>query len=77
MGLLFIPQMIYEHGEPWWNYTDKGKQKNSKKNLSQCHFTHHKSPTWTDPVMNLGLQRERLATNPLSHSTAQTCLHNI
>jgi hypothetical protein len=25
-GLLFISQMIYEHGEPWWNYvTDRGK----------------------------------------------------
>jgi hypothetical protein len=19
MSLLFIPQVIYEHGEPWWN----------------------------------------------------------
>jgi hypothetical protein len=19
MGLLFIPQLIYEYGEPWWN----------------------------------------------------------
>jgi hypothetical protein len=25
MGLLFIPQMIYEHGEPWWNDIDRGK----------------------------------------------------
>jgi hypothetical protein len=25
MGLLFIPQVTYEHGEPWWNKTDKGK----------------------------------------------------
>jgi hypothetical protein len=23
MGLLFIPQVIYEHGESWWNYIDK------------------------------------------------------
>jgi hypothetical protein len=23
--------------------TDRGKPKNSKKNLSQCHFAHHKS----------------------------------
>jgi hypothetical protein len=21
----FIPQMIYEHGEPWWNDTGRGK----------------------------------------------------
>jgi hypothetical protein len=25
MGLLSIPQVIYEHGKPWWNYTDRGK----------------------------------------------------
>jgi hypothetical protein len=24
-GLLFIPQVIYEHGEPWWNDNDRGK----------------------------------------------------
>jgi hypothetical protein len=24
-GLLFIPQMICEHGEPWWNNIDRGK----------------------------------------------------
>jgi hypothetical protein len=25
MGLLFIPQMTEEHGEPWWNDVNKGK----------------------------------------------------
>jgi hypothetical protein len=24
-GLLFIPQVIYEHGEPWWNDIDMEK----------------------------------------------------
>jgi hypothetical protein len=24
-GLLFIPQVIYEHGEPWWNGINRGK----------------------------------------------------
>jgi len=24
-AILFISQVIYEHGEPWWNYIDKGK----------------------------------------------------
>jgi hypothetical protein len=24
-GLLFIPQVIYEHEEPWWNYINRGK----------------------------------------------------
>jgi hypothetical protein len=23
MGLLFIPQVIYEHGEPWWNHIER------------------------------------------------------
>jgi hypothetical protein len=42
MGLLFIPQLIYEYGETQWNDTD-GKLKNSEKNLSQYHFVNHKS----------------------------------
>jgi hypothetical protein len=25
MGLLFIPQIIYENGEQWWNNIDWGK----------------------------------------------------
>jgi hypothetical protein len=25
MSLLFISQAIYEHGEPWWNDTNRGK----------------------------------------------------
>jgi hypothetical protein len=28
--------------DPWWNDNDRGKQKKSRKNLSQCHFVHHK-----------------------------------
>jgi hypothetical protein len=24
-GLLFIPQVIYKHGEEWWNDIDRGK----------------------------------------------------
>jgi hypothetical protein len=43
MGLLFIPQIIYESGEPWWNDIDKGKLNNSETNLFQCHFVHHKA----------------------------------
>jgi hypothetical protein len=49
VGLLFIPQMICERGEPRWNDIDRGQPKNSEINLSQCHFVHHKTthgPTW-------------------------------
>jgi hypothetical protein len=30
------------------------------------------NPTWTDPGLNPGLRGERLATNRLSHGTANT-----
>jgi hypothetical protein len=33
----------YEFGERRWNDIDRGKSKNWEKNLSQCHFVHHKS----------------------------------
>jgi hypothetical protein len=42
-GQLFIPHVMYENGEPWWNDIDRGKSKNSERNLSQCHSVHHKS----------------------------------
>ena len=29
--------------EHWWNDIDRGKQKCWERNLSQCHFVHHKS----------------------------------
>jgi hypothetical protein len=32
-----------DDGEARWNDTNKWKSKNSKENLSQCHFVHHKS----------------------------------
>jgi hypothetical protein len=38
----FNPQ-IYEYEEPRWNDIDRGKSKNSEKNLSQCHSVRHKS----------------------------------
>jgi hypothetical protein len=40
MGLLFIPQVMNEYGQPWWNDIDRGKL---KKNLSQFHFVHQKT----------------------------------
>jgi hypothetical protein len=40
---MFIPQMIYEYGEPQHNYTDRRKLNNSRKSLFQSHFSHHKS----------------------------------
>jgi hypothetical protein len=42
-GILFIPHMIDEYVESQWNGNDRAKQKNSEKNLSQCHSVLHKS----------------------------------
>jgi hypothetical protein len=35
--------LLFEAMEHRWNEIDKGKPKYSRKNLSQCHFVHHKS----------------------------------
>jgi hypothetical protein len=35
----FVLFLLMEHR---WNEIDRGKPKNSGKNLSQCHFVHHK-----------------------------------
>jgi hypothetical protein len=39
MICFFLFFQIMEHR---WNETDRGKPKYSGKNLSQCHFVHHK-----------------------------------
>jgi hypothetical protein len=41
--ILIIPQMINKYRERRWNNIDRGKAKNSEKNLSQCHFVYHES----------------------------------
>jgi hypothetical protein len=38
MGVLFILPIIYEYGEPRWNYTDR---EHWEKTMSQRHFVHH------------------------------------
>jgi hypothetical protein len=67
-GLLFIPRIIYEYVEPRWNDIDRGKPKNWKKSLLQCHFVHYKSQMdW--PGENPGIRGEIPASNRLSHGT--------
>jgi hypothetical protein len=62
-GLMFIPQMIHECGEPH-SCIDKGKTKNSEKNCPSI-----TNPTWSDAGANTGRRGESLATDRLSHST--------
>jgi hypothetical protein len=37
----FSSPKLHEYGEPRWNDTDRGNQKNSDKNLSHCNFVYH------------------------------------
>jgi hypothetical protein len=68
-GLLFIPQVIYENGEPRWNDIDRVKAKNSDKNMSQCHLVNHKSHMeWLGREIGPSLRSP--ATNRLSYERA-------
>jgi hypothetical protein len=64
----FIPQVIYEYGEPWQNDFVMRKLKNLEENLCQRHSVYHKSH------MDWSLHGDRLATNSLSHSMVKKLL---
>jgi hypothetical protein len=65
-SLLFIPQMIYEYGEPRWNYVDRGKPKNL-----ECHFVHHRfNMNWPGRELRPSQWEASCYTNCLRHSRA-------
>jgi hypothetical protein len=52
--------MIHEYGERRWDDVDRGKPKNSEKNLPSASLS-TTNPTWTDLGANKGLRGERPA----------------
>jgi hypothetical protein len=74
-GLLFIPQMIHMYGSRWSD-TNIGNMKKLKKTCptATLSITAHIS---TDLSANLDLLSERLATNCLSHGTANKHHGNV
>jgi hypothetical protein len=67
---LFIPQMVDEYEEPWWNGIDRGNWKTWRQACSSATFSTTNS-TQTDLSKNPGLL-ERLMINHLSHGMALT-----
>jgi hypothetical protein len=67
-GLLFIPQMILDHGELRWNDIDRERPKYSEKSRPRATLSITKF-TWTEPGANPGLRCDMPANNCLSHGT--------
>jgi hypothetical protein len=67
MGPLFIPWVIYEYGEPWWNDSDRGNPKNLEKKPVTVPLCPPQIAHGTDPGVNMGLCSERPAAYHLSH----------
>jgi hypothetical protein len=57
-GLLFIPQVIYEHGEPWWNGIKRGNLINPSEFSGSPTSSHlvAKQEELTKEMINFALQ---------------------
>jgi hypothetical protein len=67
--IIHHPDDTWVNMDQRWNNTDRGKPKDSEKNLSQCHFVHHKSH-WTDLGARSGSHGEKPANSCLSYVKA-------
>jgi hypothetical protein len=67
MGLLFIPQVVYEYGDERRNDIDREIRRTRKNSPSAILST--TNPTCIEPVANPGRRGERPMTNGLSYGT--------
>jgi hypothetical protein len=68
VGLLFIPQAMYEYEESRWK--DTGENRRTLRKTCPSATLSTTNPIWTGPGANPGLRDEKPATNCLSHGTA-------
>jgi hypothetical protein len=57
--------------EQRWNDLDRGKPKDSEKNVSQCQYVHTTNATWTDLDANPGLRVEKPVIDRLCYGVAE------
>jgi hypothetical protein len=67
-GQLFIPQMIYESGQPEWNDTGMQNRRTRGKTCPSATVS-NTNPTWTEPGANRGLRAQGPATNRPNHGS--------
>jgi hypothetical protein len=67
-GLLFITQVIHEHGKPCRNFIDRENRITRWKTCPSA-TSSNTNPTWTDLGANSGLRNERSAINRIGHGT--------
>jgi hypothetical protein len=71
MGLFFIPQVIYEYGEPRWNDIE-GDSRRARRKYSSSATLSTTNITWTDPSANTGFSGERQVPNRLRYGNGRT-----
>jgi hypothetical protein len=64
-GIFFTHQVIYEHVESRWNYTDRTNRRTRSKTCPTATL-YTTNPTWIEPGANPGFRYERPATDLLT-----------